>query len=74
MIFIVCLKNRIETCVPDPGKIGEPRVYKLNESHIQVKWEKPDKPGGKNDFYEVLFKEESKTENKTVKMYNVTSK
>lgn len=44
----------------------------LNESHIQIKWYKPDKPGGKNDFYELLFKEKSERENKTIKLYNVT--
>lgn len=44
----------------------------INESHIQLKWDKPEKPGGKNDFYELSFKEKSEHQNKTIKMYNVT--
>lgn len=46
----------------------------LNETHIQIKWDKPERPGGKNDFYELSFKEKSERENKTIKMYNVTGK
>ncbi|KAK4871636.1 hypothetical protein RN001_015760 [Aquatica leii] len=55
-----------------PGKTSQPGVTFQNNSFILVEWDKPEFPRGKNDIYEVSFKEKLRYENRTNPVINVT--
>ncbi|KAF5285234.1 hypothetical protein FQR65_LT13298 [Abscondita terminalis] len=56
-----------------PGQISRPGVTFQNSSFILIEWDKPDLPRGKNDVFEIRFKEKLKNGNRSNPIINVTA-